>query len=99
LVAAYGYKNQIIVKRSADGGASWSSAVTVASSATLAYHSPSVVRAASGALVLAFISGQVGGTHVFITRSTDSGSTWSTPASVLDAAQDSFNNPNLTLLT
>src|SRR2546423_3255431 len=98
LVAAYSYKNQIIAKRSTDGGATWSSAVTVASSATLAYHSPSVVRAASGNLVLAFVSGQVGGSNVFITRSTDSGSTWSAPFKTLSAAQDSFNDPNLTLL-
>jgi hypothetical protein len=98
LLAAYRYQNKIIAKRSTDGGATWGAAVTVASSATLAYHSPSVVRTASGALVLAFISGPVGGSSVLLTRSADSGSTWSAPALVSAAAQGSFNDPNLTAL-
>lgn len=98
LLVAYRYQNKIMAKKSADGGASWGSAVTVAASATVAYHSPSVVRTASGTLVLAFISGPVGVSQVSLTRSADSGSTWSAPALVTGAAQDSFNDPNLTVL-
>jgi hypothetical protein len=98
LLAAYRYQNKVLAKRSTDGGATWGAAVTVASSATQAYHSPSVVRASSGNLVLAFISGPVGASNVFLTRSTNAGATWSTPVLVSAAAQDSFNDPNLTIL-
>ena len=100
LLAAYRYNDKILAKKSTDGGATWGSTITVASSSTLPYNSPSVVTLSSGTLVLAFSSGtgDVQFPHVFITRSTDGGATWSKPVDTKAQSQYSFSDPNLAVL-
>jgi hypothetical protein len=100
LLVVYRYNDKIISRKSTDGGATWGSASTIASSSTVPYNSPSIVRLSSGTLVLTYSSG-TGGVQfprIYIKRSTDSGATWSAPIDVKAAAQYSFNDPNLTLL-
>jgi hypothetical protein len=100
LLVTYRYNDKILAKKSTDGGATWGSAITVASNTLQPYNSPSVVRMPSGNLVLAFSSG-TGGVqfpHIYLTRSIDSGTTWSAPVSIKAEAQYSFNDPNLTVL-
>ena len=64
------------------------------------YNSPSIVRMPSGDLVLTYSSGTGGvkSPQIYITRSLDSGATWSSPVIAKAAAQYSFNDPNLTVL-
>ena len=81
-----GHKIDVILRRSTDGGQSWSTVQTIAagdgrSEAAYGYGDPSFVKGADGKLFCLFAAGSKGfGSglkHIGMTTSTDNGATWS----------------------
>src|SRR5215218_5100062 len=73
--------------KSADDGQTWTSPVTIASDSAFGARNFHALHAGSdGALYVAWLEASQGKSKTFLTRSTDAGTTWSTPA-LADTAQ------------
>ena len=73
--------------KSADDGQTWTSPVTIASDSAFGTRNFHALHAGSdGALYVAWLEASQGKSKTFLTRSTDAGTTWSTPA-LADTAQ------------
>lgn len=87
------HKIDVLVKKSTDGGVTWGDAVTVAegdgsSDAGYGYGDAAVAQAANGDIVCLMAAGKQsfpgGMLHIGFTKSSDGGTTWSTPVDIYD---------------
>ena len=73
--------------RSGDDGATWSSPVTIASDSAFGTRNFHALHAAAdGSIYVAWLESNQGKSKTFLTRSTDAGTTWTTPV-MADSAQ------------
>jgi len=88
---ASGHKIDVVMRKSSDGGATWTPAQTIAAgdgttAAAYGYGDPAVVRTASGKLICLMAAGQnsypTGMLHTGYTESTDNGATWTAPKDI-----------------
>ena len=99
------HKIDVVVRRSTDGGVTWSSPVTVAtgdgsSEAAYGYGDPSFVKCASGKLICLFAAGSKafgsGLNHIGMVTSTNNGQTWSSVVDITTKTDHFTNNSGQT---
>lgn len=91
---ASGHKIDVVMRKSMDNGATWSSPMTIAagdgsSEAAYGYGDPAVVCTKSGKLICLMAAGKnsypTGMLHMGYTESTDNGATWSAPRDIFSS--------------
>ncbi|MFC2156051.1 sialidase family protein, partial [Acidobacteriota bacterium] len=80
---------EIYFSRSTDNGATWSSFVNISNSSGLS-QSPVIAVDSSGNLNTAWYDNSPGNYEIYFSRSTDNGTTWSTPVNVSNTTATSY---------
>jgi hypothetical protein len=97
---ASGHKIDVVMKKSNDGGLTWSETKTIAAgdattAAGYGYGDPAVVRTLSGKLICLAAAGQnsypTGMLHMAYMESTDNGATWTAPVDIYGTSRLNTN--------
>ena len=97
---ASGHKIDVVMKKSTDGGLTWSETKTIAAgdgstAAGFGYGDPAVVRTLSGKLICLAAAGQnsypTGMRHMAYMESTDNGATWTAPTDIYGTSRLNTN--------
>ena len=97
---ASGHKIDVVMKKSTDGGLTWSETKTIAAgdattAAGFGYGDPAVVRTLSGKLICLAAAGQnsypTGMLHMAYMESTDNGATWTDPTDIYGTSRLNTN--------